>query len=111
MHGVVVLGGMIYGAGDRNRRFFCIDWKTGKEIFVLNQLAPSNIIANDGLLYIYSENGKVSLAQPKTDGLNILSSFSVPLGAGTHWAHLVLSNKRMYVRHGSSLMVYDIAGS
>ena len=57
MHGVVVLDGRIYGAGDRNRRFFCLDWKTGKELFVLNQLAPANIISNDGLLYIYSENG------------------------------------------------------
>ncbi|NTW78430.1 MAG: PQQ-binding-like beta-propeller repeat protein [Syntrophaceae bacterium] len=110
MHGVVVLDGRIYGAGDRNRRFFCLDWKTGKEIFALNQLAPANIISNEGLLYIYSENGTVSLAKPKPDGLDILSSFKVPLGAGTHWAHLVINNKKLYVRHGNSMMVYDIAG-
>ena len=110
MHGVVVLDGRIYGAGDRNRRFFCLDWKTGKEIFVLNQLAPANIISNDGLLYIYSENGTISLAKPKSDGLDILSSFKVPLGAGTHWAHLVINNKKLYLRHGNSMMVYDIAG-
>jgi len=105
-----VLDGRIYGAGDRNRRFFCLDWKTGKEIFALNQLAPANIISNEGLLYIYSENGTVSLAKPKPDGLDILSSFKVPLGAGTHWAHLVINNKKLYVRHGNSMMVYDIAG-
>jgi outer membrane protein assembly factor BamB len=110
MHGVVVLDGRIYGAGDRNRRFFCLDWKTGKEIFVLNQLAPANIISNEGLLYIYSENATISLAKPKSDGLDIISSFKVPLGAGTHWAHLVINNKKLYVRHGNSMMVYDIAG-
>jgi outer membrane protein assembly factor BamB len=110
MHGVVVLDGRIYGAGDRNRRFFCLDWKTGKEIFVLNQLAPANIISNEGLLYIYSENATISLAKPKSDGLDIISSFQVPLGAGTHWAHLVINNKKLYVRHGNSMMVYDIAG-
>jgi len=52
--GVVVLNERIYGGGDRNRRLFCLDWKTGKELFTLNQLAPANIISNDGLLYVYS---------------------------------------------------------
>jgi hypothetical protein len=61
------------------------------------------------LLYIYSESGKVTLAEPKADRLNILSTFTVPLGAGTHWAHLVINNKKLYLRHGNSLMVYDIA--
>ena len=107
--GVVVLNGRIYGTGDRNRKFFCLDWQTGKEIFSIRDLAPANIIANDGLLYVYSESGKISLVEPKADGFNIISSFPVPLGTGTHWAHLVINNKRLYVRHGSSLMVYDIA--
>jgi len=107
--GVVVLSGRIYGGGDRNRKLFCVDWKTGKEIYSLPQLAPCNIIANDGLLYIYSERGTVSLVEPKTDSFNIISTFNVPLGAGTHWAHLVINNKKLFVRHGSSLMVYDIA--
>jgi outer membrane protein assembly factor BamB len=109
--GVVVLNGKIYGSGDRNRSLFCVDWKTGKEIFSIRNLAPSNVISNDGLLYVYSEAGKVALVEPKPDSFNILSSFSVPYGAGTHWAHLVINNKRLYVRHGTSLMVYDIAAS
>ena len=108
--GVVVLNGRIYGTGDRNRMLFCLDWKTGKQIYAIGQLAPANIIADDGLLYIYSETGKVALVEPKTDGFNIISSFTVPLGSGTHWAHLVINDKRLYVRHGNSLMVYDIAG-
>ncbi len=111
MGGVVVLNGRIYGTGDRNRKFFCLDWKTGKELFSIRDLAPANIIANDGLLYVYSESGKVSLIEPKPDGFNIISSFPVPLGANTHWAHLVIKDKKLYVRHGTSLMVYDIAGN
>jgi len=108
--GVVVLNGRIYGGGDRNRKLFCLDWNTGKEIYSLNQLAPCNIIANDGLLYIYSERGTVSLVEPGASGFNIISTFTVPLGEGTHWAHLVIHNKKLYVRHGTALMVYDIAG-
>lgn len=108
--GVVVLNGRIYGGGDRNRKLFCLDWNTGKEIYSLNQLAPCNIIANDGLLYIYSERGTVSLVEPGAGSFNIISTFTVPLGEGTHWAHLVINNKKLYVRHGTALMVYDIAG-
>jgi len=110
MGGVVVLNGRIYGTGDRNRKFFCLDWKTGKELFSSRDLAPANLIADEGLLYVYSESGKVSLIEPTSDKLNVVSSFSVPSGEGPHWAHLVIKDKKLYVRHGSSLMVYDIAG-
>lgn len=107
--GFVVLNGRIYGGGDRNRRLFCLDWNTGTEVYSLRDLAPCNIISNDGLLYIYAESGKVALVQPSADKFNIISTFSVPLGEGPHWAHLVIHNKRLYVRHGSSLMVYDVS--
>jgi len=109
--GVVVLNGRIYGTGDRNRKFFCLDWKTGKELFSIRDLAPANIISDEGLLYVYSESGKVNLVEPKTDSFNVISSFPVPFGADPHWAHLVIKDKKLYVRHGTSLMVYDIASN
>jgi hypothetical protein len=74
-------------------------------------MAPANIIADDGLLYIYSESGKVSLVEPKTDSFNVISSFPVSLGSGTHWAHSVIKDKKLYIRHGKSLMVYDLASN
>jgi len=111
MGGVVVLNGRIFGTGDRNRKFFCLDWKTGKELYSTRNLAPANLIADEGLLYVYSESGKVNLVEPTPEKLNVVSSFSVPSGEGPHWAHLVIKDKKLYVRHGSSLMVYDIAGN
>lgn len=111
MGGVVALNGKIYGAGDRNRKFFVLDWKTGKELWQTRDLAPANIIANDGLLYIYSEAGTMNLAEPTATGINVISSFPVPFGTMTHWAHPVLKDKKLYVRHGNSLMVYDIAAN
>jgi outer membrane protein assembly factor BamB len=111
MGGVVAFDSKIFGAGDNTRKLLCIDWNSGKELYSINQLAPSNIIANDGLLYVYSERGIVSLVEPKADSFNIISSFKVPFGTAQHWAHLVIKNKRLYVRHGTSLMVYDLASS
>lgn len=109
--GFVVLNDKIYGTGDFNRGFYCLDWKTGKVLIKTSQFAPANIIANDGLLYLYSEKGQVALVEPQADKFSILSSFQAPMGEGPHWAHLVINNKRLYVRHGSSLMVYDVAGN
>jgi hypothetical protein len=73
-------------------------------------MSPCNIITAEGLLYCYNQAGMVELIEPQTDHFNIISSFKVPYGANQHWAHLVISNKRLYVRHGTSLMVYDIGG-
>jgi outer membrane protein assembly factor BamB len=107
--GVVVLNDRIYGTGDRNKKLFCLDWNTGKTVYSSGIMAPGNIIAADGLLYCYSEAGRVGLVEAKADSFNLISSFKVPFGANQHWAHLVIHNKRLYVRHGTSLMVYDIA--
>jgi outer membrane protein assembly factor BamB len=105
----VVLDNHIIGVSDKLKKLECLDWSTGKEIYSLNVSSPGNIIYDDGLLYCYSEAGSVALIEPQPDQFNIVSSFKVPFGANQHWAHLVINNKRLYVRHGTSLMVYDVA--
>ncbi len=61
------------------------------------------------MLYCYDERGKVLLIKPEENSFNVISEFEVPYGENQHWAHLVIHNKRLFVRHGTSLMVYDIA--
>jgi outer membrane protein assembly factor BamB len=109
MGGIVLVNGKIYGSGDKNRKLFCIDWETGKQLYAANIMAPGNVIFADGMLYAYGENGSVGLVEPQASQFNLVSSFKVPFGANQHWAHLVIANKKLYVRHGTSLMVYDIA--
>ena len=99
----------IIGYGEKTRRLLCLDWDTGKELYSTNLVSQGNIIYADGLLYFYSESGSVSLIEPQAAQFNIFSSFKVPYGANQHWSHLVIFNKRLYVRHGTSLMVYDIS--
>lgn len=108
--GFVVLNNHIIGPSDKRKKLECIDWATGKEIYSLKTMSPGNIIYADGLLYCYSEAGSVALIEPQSNQFNIISTFKVPFGANQHWAHLVINNKRLYVRHGTSLMVYDIGG-
>jgi outer membrane protein assembly factor BamB len=109
--GFVTVDGRIYGAGSKSRKWICLDWKTGKELGSANLGKQGNIIYADGLLYCYSESGNVLLCKPKADGYGEISEFKVPYGEKQHWAHLVIDNKKLYVRHGTSLMVYSIAAN
>jgi len=109
MGGVVLLNGRIYGAGDASRKWVCLDWKTGKELFSSTEMTIGNLIYADGKFYCYSQRGKVGLVEPAANDFNVISTFQVPYGAAQHWAHLVIHNKRLYVRHGNSLMVYSIS--
>jgi hypothetical protein len=106
--GVVLIDGRIYGGDDSNKAWWCLDWKTGKEIYSEKLTNKGNIIADDGILYCYGDNGEIVLVQPLPDGFKKISSFKVPYGSYQHWAHLVIASGRLYVRHGNSLMVYDI---
>lgn len=109
MGGAVLIDGRIYGSGDKNKEWFCLDWETGETLYSSKMLKIGNIIYADGLLYCYGDGGNVGIVDPITNDFNLISSFEVPYGEKYHWAHLVINDKKLYVRHGKSLMVYDIA--
>lgn len=108
MGGVILLGDRLYGAGHNSRKLICLDWNTGDELFSSKDIQKGNSIFADEMLYCYDERGTVGLVKPGTADFNLVSSFKVPYGENQHWAHLVIHNKRLYVRHGTALMVYDI---
>lgn len=106
---VSLVDGYIYGSGHSNRGWHCMDWKTGKIQFSERVLGnKGNIIYSDGMMYCYGESGEFALVRPNPSKLDIVSSFKVTRGSGPHWAHPVIKNGRLYVRHGDVLTVYDI---
>lgn len=110
MGAFIVLDGTIYGSGHNNRYWHGLDWKTGDVRFSDNVLGrKGNIVFSDGMLYCYSERGDVGLVRPNPEKFDVVSSFKVEMGSNEHWAHLVIKNGRLYVRHGEALMVYDIS--
>ena len=107
---VVLVDGYIYGSGHSRRGWHCLDWKTGKVQFSERAIGnKGNIIFADGMLYCYSEKGDVALVKPNPKKFEVVSSFKIEEGTGPHWAHIVIKNGRLYVRHGDTLMVYDIS--
>ena len=109
MGGIILLNGKIYGSGDYNRKWYCLDWNTGEELFSSKTMKKGNIIFADDMLYCYDQSGKIALIDPQNNNFEPLSQFKVPFGSKQHWSHLVINNKKLYVRHGNSLMVYSIA--
>ena len=109
MGGVVLLDGKIYGSGQKNKTWQCVDWNTGEMKYETKEIGKGVTIANDGLLYCYSDNGILALLKPGETSFEILSQTKVKLGEEYHWAHPVIKDKILYVRHGNSLIAYSIA--
>jgi len=105
---MVKVGDYLYGSGDTNKFWFCIDWKTGQIKYQSKALAIGVTIAADGMLYCYTQKGEMALATTDPDQFNVVSKFSITLGTGEHWAHPVIYNGVLYIRHGDALMAYKI---
>ncbi|MDR2811305.1 MAG: PQQ-binding-like beta-propeller repeat protein [Tannerellaceae bacterium] len=109
MGGIVKWGDYVYGSGEKNRYWYCVDWKTGETKYKSNKIGVGNVIAADGMLYCYSDRGEMALVKATPDGFDVASKFSITLGTEQHWAHPVIYKGVLYVRHGNTLMAYKIS--
>lgn len=107
--GVILKDGCIYGGAYLQPKWFCFDVKTGQTKYVAKELGGGAVIYADGLLYCYAEkDGEMALAESTPEQFRIISKFKVPLGKDQHWAHPVIADGKLYIRHNDALMVYDI---
>lgn len=110
--GVVLVDGYIYGANWINNgqgNWVCLEWNSGKTMYETKWRNKGSIISADGMLYCYEEEGgNLALVKASPEGFNVISSFKITQGGGPHWAHPVISNGVLYIRHGDVLMAYDI---
>jgi hypothetical protein len=60
------------------------------------------------MLYVYSDKGTMNLIKPNPEKFELVSSFPITLGTANHWAHPVIYQGILYVRHGNTLMAYKI---
>jgi outer membrane protein assembly factor BamB len=110
--GVVLIDGVVYGSNWENnsRGNWCaICFDTGELLYEERFRNKGSIVAADGMLYIYTEQpGFVGLVKPNPDKFELISSFRVSGGSGAHWAHPVVHDGKLYIRHGEKLFVYNI---
>ncbi|NSW94557.1 MAG: PQQ-like beta-propeller repeat protein [Bacteroidales bacterium] len=110
--GAVLLGNLVFSSThDTNSmgRWICVDWNTGKTLWINSWYNKGSVISADGMLYIYEEKtGNVGLVKPSAEKLEVVSKFQITKGEGPYWSHPVINNGVLYLRHGEALMAYDI---
>jgi len=110
--GVVEVGGYIYGSNWQSNsqgRWACLEWDTGKVMYEQDWYTKGPVIYADGHLYCMEEkNGHIALVQANPAGFKVVSSFRLPDGTGPYWAHPVIYDGKLLVRHGDVLIIYDI---
>jgi len=105
MGGIVKMGEHLYGCGTEGRDFKMISAQSGETEKAIKE-GSGVVIAADSLLYYYNHQGEMLLISP--ENLEVISSFRIKKGSGEHFAHPVISNGKLYVRHGNVLLAYRI---
>jgi outer membrane protein assembly factor BamB len=109
MQGTVLVDGCIYGTAQSGKRgLVCLDWKTGEAKWNAGSVEQASVVAADGRLYVYGQDGTMYLVEPSPEAFRPVGLFTVSQGTAEHWAHPTVANGRLYVRHGDALMVYDV---
>jgi len=107
-HGPVKVGDYVYTTSHSNSKgFYCIDWKTGETRYREDHPQIAMVYA-DGMLYCYDERGGMSLIKPNPDQFELAGKFQITLGTKEHWAHPVIHDGVLYIRHGDALMAYKL---
>ncbi len=110
MGGIIKLDSCIYASAYLRNDWQVLSWKTGEMMVQNKDLGGGPVIYADGMFYAYAErDGEMTLMAANPEKIEIVSRFKVPLGTDQHWAHPVIANKKLFVRHENALMVYDIA--
>jgi outer membrane protein assembly factor BamB len=107
--GFILKDGFIYSGAYLQPKWFCIDIKTGLTKYIAKELGGGAVIYADGLFYCYAEkDGEMALAEGTPEQFRIISKFKIPLGNDQHWAHPVISDGKLFIRHNNAMMVYRI---
>ncbi|UCF16897.1 MAG: PQQ-binding-like beta-propeller repeat protein [Phycisphaerales bacterium] len=109
--GVVLVGDHIYAGHGRNKGdAACVELATGKVVW--KQKCPSKgsaaVLYADGSLIFRYDRGEVLLVEATPDEFRIKGRFKALCGDGPAWAHPVIHNGRLYLRHSDILACYDV---
>jgi len=109
--GVVLLGDYIYGGHGPNRGDpSCIEFSTGRVIW--KERAPARgsaaVLYADGHLIFRYDRGEVLLIEASPEAMKIKGRFKALEDEGPAWAHPVIHQRKLYLRHADSLFCYDL---
>lgn len=109
--GVILLDGYLYGTSTvkNSNKWICLDWQTGRMMYADPGVGKGSLTYADGMLYTLSIDRVMGLVRPTSTKFELVSSFEIPKGGkGKSWAHPVVCNGRLYIRHGEFLYAYSV---
>ena len=107
--GIILLNNFVYGTGHDKKGWYCLELKTGKEMYREKNKDKGSFTYADGMFYFFDKKGIIKLIKPSSEKFNVISQFELPEnGAGPHWAHPVVNNGLLYIRYDDNLYAYDI---
>lgn len=110
--GVVLVGDYVYGTTHRGN-WGAINFLTGDVGFLARPVGEEGAVHfADGLIYGVSYDSRtVFLWQPNPKEFVERGRFTLPVEAeGKCWAHPVVINGKLYLRHAQYLYCYDVSG-
>lgn len=106
--GLLAIEGRVYVCGSSGP-MKCLNGETGQTLYEVPELTKAALVAAGNQLIGYEVNGgNVKLLNVRADGYSLGGSFKVDYGEGQHWAHPVIANGRLYIRHGKALAAYAL---
>lgn len=109
--GMLLLDGHIYGACRQARLgpWVCLEAASGKRLYAKEGVGTGSLTYADGHIYALNQKGIMALIKATPTRFGIISQFRLPPnGRGPTWAHPVVSNGCLYIRHDDFLYCYDI---
>ncbi len=104
--GFVKIENRIY-TSSKDNKLKVLDTETGQITESLSGM-KGNLIAADNLLFFYADNGYINLIKGIGSKLEVAGKFKITKGEKEHFSHPVIANGTMYVRHGNTLMAYQV---
>jgi outer membrane protein assembly factor BamB len=71
-------------------------------------VGKGSLVAAEGQLYLFSENGVVGLADAAPDAYQEHGRFQIKSGSLPTWSHPVVSGGRLYLRDQDTIYAYDV---
>jgi hypothetical protein len=112
--GFVKVGDYLYGGHGHNlSKPTCLEFKTGKIMWQADQPGDGSacVLYAEGRLYFRYQNGLMALIGATPEKYNLISTFLPPAREGAKkeaWAHPVISDGKLYLRHWDVLFCYDV---
>ena len=113
---IVLVGDHVYAGHGHNKGFpICVELESGTVAWggdIRNAGTDSaTVLYADGRLYFRYQNGVIILMDASPSGYKEQGTLEIPEVTRPSWAHLAISEGRLYVREQDNLYSYDLRDS